>query len=251
MCHSDDSRPPGPPRRGEVSEHGLRTLISIDGNEFAAYRARPAAPSRVGIVVLPDVRGLHPFYMDLAQRFAEGSFEAIAIDYFGRTAGAAQRDSGFDWQQHVPKVTPEHVRADAEAAADELRAGGAESIFTVGFCFGGGHSWRLAASDAGLAGTIGFYGRPALVQDVIEDIHVPILMLIAGNDAATPRGAFHDLEQRLARAGKEHEMHVYEGAPHSFFDRTFDDWQGACIDAWERIINFTDNLTSQKRGSRA
>jgi carboxymethylenebutenolidase len=34
-------------------------------------------------------------------------------------------------------------------------------------------------------------------------------------------------------------MHVYAGAPHSFFDRSFAQWQDACADAWQRILDFT------------
>ena len=43
------------------------------------------------VVILPDVRGLHPYYEALAVRFAEAGFHAVAFDYFGRTQGAAQR----------------------------------------------------------------------------------------------------------------------------------------------------------------
>jgi carboxymethylenebutenolidase len=239
MCHSDESRPPAPPRRGPVGDSGPLTLTAPDGNRFAAYRARPAQPTRVGMVILPDVRGLHPFYVDLAHRFAEAGFDSIAFDYFGRTAGE-QRDESVDWQQHIEQVTPDHVRLDAGAAVETLRSEDARAVFTVGFCFGGGHSWRLSASDLSLDGTIGFYGRPARVTDVIDDISSPLLMLVAGADQATPLEEFHALDAALTAAAKEHEMYVYDGAPHSFFDRGFADWRDACADAWARIIAFTD-----------
>ena len=62
---------------------------AADGNRLAAFRARAAEPTGAGIVILPDVRGLHPYYEELALRFAERGIDALAIDYFGRTAGAA------------------------------------------------------------------------------------------------------------------------------------------------------------------
>ncbi|MEA2461445.1 MAG: carboxymethylenebutenolidase [Actinomycetota bacterium] len=243
MCHTDDSRAPGPPDPGSVASHGPLVLEAADGNRFAAYRATPGSDGDRGIVILPDIRGLHPFYTDLAQRFAEAGFHSIAIDYFGRSAGVSERDESFEWQEHIPLVTPEHVRSDVGAATEALREDGATSIFTVGFCFGGGHSWRLAATELNLAGVIGFYGRPALLQEVVDHVRSPLLMLIAGADKATPLATFQEVDRELTRAGKEHEMHVYEGAPHSFFDRSFGEWKDACNDAWHRIAEFTERLS--------
>jgi carboxymethylenebutenolidase len=239
MCHSDDSRPPGPPDPGEVAAHGPLELTAEDGNRLRAYRAEPATPNGRNIVILPDVRGLHPFYEALAQRFAEAGFHAVAVDYFGRTAGTGARDDSFDFMEHVRQVRPEHVRADVGAAVTLLAEESPGPTFTVGFCFGGSHSWRLAASDLGLAGCIGFYGRPELFEDVLDQMSAPLLLLIAGADQVTPVKEFHRIAARLEASGKDYEMHVYDGAPHSFFDRAFGDWQEACADAWRRILDFT------------
>jgi carboxymethylenebutenolidase len=228
-----------------VAEHGPVELTSADGTAFAAYHAVPAAPNGQHMVILPDVRGLHPFYVALAQRFAEAGFRTVAIDYFGRTAGAAGRDDSFDWQQHIAQVRPVDVVADAGAALAFLdTAGAGPPAFSVGFCFGGSHSWRLAASDLGLAGSIGFYGRPAMIEDAVPDLQRPLLMLIAGADQATPQEEFLALDRRLTELGKEHEMHVYEGAPHSFFDRAYAQWAPTCADAWRRILDFTGRYGS-------
>src|SRR5215213_2890043 len=119
MCHDHDSRPPAPPRRGEVAERGTLTLTAADGTEFSAAYAAPAEPPRAGVVLLPDVRGLHPYYVALAERFAEAGLAAVAIDYFGRTAGLAEggtRGEDFAWQGHVPQTTPAGVDADTAAA---------------------------------------------------------------------------------------------------------------------------------------
>ena len=80
MCHSDESRPPAPPRQGEVGAHGDLRLTAADGNSFLAYEAHPAESSTRGIVILPDIRGLHLYYKHLAERFAEAGFHAVAFD---------------------------------------------------------------------------------------------------------------------------------------------------------------------------
>jgi carboxymethylenebutenolidase len=246
MCYSDDARPPLPPISGAASDQGDLVLTSSDGTKFAAYFARAEKPTGAGMVVMPDVRGLHRFYKELAQRFAEAGIDAVAIDYFGRTAGIGNRDEGFEYAPHVEKTTQENIAKDVAAGIGYLRSkdgGAVKSVFTVGFCFGGSSSWNQSAFQADLNGAIGFYGRPERSLPYIDKMKAPLLMLIAGADAATPREAFIDFDKKLSEVGVPHEMHIYEGAPHSFFDRTFEQWKDACDDAWRRILAFVSGNT--------
>ena len=138
MCFDHDSRPPIAPIEGGSLEAKDLVLDAADGNRFMAYQARAAEPDGSAIIVLPDVRGLHAYYRDLALRFAEHGTEAVAIDYFGRTAGIGDRGPGFDYQPHVPQTTYEGLRADIDAAAAQLRSTtSATRLYTVGFCMGG------------------------------------------------------------------------------------------------------------------
>ncbi len=240
MCYPDDARPPLPPIGGAASDHGEMVLTAADGNKFAGYFARAAAPTGAGMVVMPDVRGLHQFYKELAQRFAEAGVDAVAIDYFGRTAGIGDRSEGFEFMPHVEKTTPEGISADVGAAVAHLRTkdgGAVKAVFTVGFCFGGSSSWNMSALVDGLNGCIGFYGRPERTLPFMSRMKAPLLLLIAGADF-TPQEAFVDFDKKLTDAKADHEMHIYEGAPHSFFDRSFAEWKDACDDAWRRMLGF-------------
>jgi len=215
-------------------------LTAADGNKFAAYFALAAKPTGAGMVVMPDVRGLHHFYKELAQRFAEAGVDAVAIDYFGRTAGIGDRGESFDYKPHVEKTTPEGISADVAAAVAHLRSkegGTVKAVFTVGFCFGGSSSWNQSALTDGLNGCIGFYGRPERTLPFASRMKAPLLLLIAGADF-TPREAFIDFDKKLTEAKVPHEMHIYEGAPHSFFDRSFAEWKDAGDDAWRRMLAF-------------
>jgi carboxymethylenebutenolidase len=208
-----------------------------------AYYARAEQPSGAGIVVMPDVRGLHGFYKELAQRFAEAGVDAVAIDYFGRTAGDGPRDESFEYRPHLAETTPEGISADVRAAVEYLRTEeGDVSVFTVGFCFGGAHSWRQSAAGHGLAGAIGFYGRPESVRDVIPKMEAPLLLLVAGADF-TPQEEFQRFDRELSEAGVPHRMVVYEGAPHSFFDRGFAEHEQAAADAWRQMLDFVKENT--------
>jgi carboxymethylenebutenolidase len=247
MCFEVDSLPPIPVLKGAAVSHDDLVLEAEDGNRFAAFLARPEEPSRVGVVVLPDVRGLYRFYEELALRFGERGYAAIAIDYFGRTAGVEKRGDDFEYMPHVRQTTLDGIRADAAAAIEKLREAGAERIFTVGFCFGGRQSWLLAASDLGLAGAIGFYGRPTDGEggepgptSRAGSMAAPILALQAGADEHILAEHNEAFDHALAKAGVEHDVVTYEGAPHSFFDRKHDEYAEASADAWDRVLAFIE-----------
>jgi len=245
VCFDRDSLPPIPVISGAAVSHDDLVLEARDGNRLAAFAATPDEPSGAGIAILPDIRGLYRFYEELALRFAERGHTAVAIDYFGRTAGVEKRGDDFEWQPHVQQTTADGVQADTGAAVAWLREAGCSSVFTVGFCFGGRHSWLAAAGGHGLRGAIGFYGRPGPGQDGSPgptqragDLQAPILGLMGGDDAGIPVEDVREFERALEEAGVEHELVVYDGAPHSFFDRKFAEFADASDDAWRRVLDF-------------
>ena len=254
MCFDSDSLPPIPVLSGAAVSHDDLVLEASDGNRLAAFSAAPDEPSGAGIVILPDIRGLYQFYEELALRFAERGHAAIAIDYFGRTAGVEKRSDDFEYRPHVEQTTAEGVQADVAAAVARLREDGATSIFTVGFCFGGRHSWLAAAGGHDLAGAIGFYGRPGPGRDGsagptqrAAELKAPILALMGGADVGIPVEDVKAFERALDEAGVEHEIAIYDGAPHSFFDRKFEQFADASEDAWRRVLAFVAQHTGLKR----
>jgi carboxymethylenebutenolidase len=251
MCFGLDSLPPIPVIAGAAVSHDDLVLEARDGTRLAAFAAAPDEPTGVGVAVLPDVRGLYRFYEELALRFAERGYHALAIDYFGRTAGVGKRGEDFPFMDHVAKTTAEGVQADVAAAVARLRSpdgGTCRAVFTVGFCFGGRHSWLSAAGGHGLAGAIGFYGRPGPGSDGApgpaqraDELAAPILGLMGGADQAITADDVAAFDEALTAAGVEHELVTYEGAPHSFFDRRYDEFADASDDAWRRVLAFLEH----------
>jgi carboxymethylenebutenolidase len=248
MCHDPSSRPPAPPADAvheprDLDRAGGLRLTSTDGAPVPAYEAVPRGRPWARIVVLPDVRGLHPYYRALTERLAEAGLHAVAVDYFGRTAADLPRDDEFDYRAHLGHVTPGQVSADVTAAVRHVCPDGGDPVLTLGFCFGGGHSWRLAAQGAGLAGCIGFYGRPMVMQEALQSTNTvpdPVLMLIAGDDKATPVEESLAAAESLRGRGGEVETQVFEGAPHSFFDRSFGEHAQDCERAWRLLLGFAE-----------
>jgi carboxymethylenebutenolidase len=247
VCFELDSAPPIPVISGAAVSHDDLVLEARDGNRFGAFLATPDEPFDAGIVILPDVRGLYRFYEELALRFAERGYVALAFDYFGRTAGVEKRGEDFEYREHVESVAPEQIQADVAAAVEHLRSLGATSVFTVGFCMGGRQSWLAAAAGHGLGGAVGFYGRPGEAADgspgpqqLASRFDAPILALQAGADQNITADQNEAFEHALASAGVEYELVVYEGAPHSFFDRKQEEFAAASEDAWNRTLEFID-----------
>ncbi|MEP7198899.1 MAG: dienelactone hydrolase family protein [Chloroflexota bacterium] len=248
MCYDNHARPPYPPIAGGTAMGEDIVLTAADGNRFAAYVAHAGDANGAQILIYPDVRGLHTFYKELALRFAEVGVTAIAMDYFGRTAGLTARDDAFEFWPHVQQIRLAGVFADARASIAHLRqgAGATRAMFVCGFCMGGSLSLYTGAEDFGLAGIIPFYSgmsrkldeQKGTALDVAPRVKVPVLGLFGGADQGIPPEQVAALDAALDGAGVQHEIVTYPGAPHSFFDRRATDFAEASADAWTRMLGF-------------
>ena len=252
MCYDDNARPPIPPGVGGDSGGPSEdlTLTAADSNRFMAFAAHAARPQNAQVLIYPDVRGLHQFYKELALRFAEAGITALAMDYFGRTAGLTARDDAFEYMPHVEKMTWPGFLNDVRASVAHLRslASPPQPVFTMGFCMGGALSLYSSTEDLGLAGVIAFYAgmkrvwdeKKGPLPDAARHSKIPVLGLFGGADQAIPREQVQALDDILDQTGVSHAIHIYDGAPHSFFDRRYAEWKDACDDAWTKIFKFIE-----------
>ncbi len=248
MCFDLDSHPPIAPIAGGAIDGQLTHLHAADGAEFSAFHAVPTTPSGAAIMILPDVRGLYPFYEELALRFAEAGIEALSIDYFGRTAGTGARDQDFAFMDHIGQARYDNLLLDMAAGVEQLRAQPAvTSVFVVGFCYGGRLAFLSGSRpELGLSGVIGFYGGPAgqgrggmgAPIDFADQFTCPVLGLFGGADESIPQSDIDRFGEVLSAAGVENTLISYPGAPHSFFDRNAAEFNDASTDAWRRMLDF-------------
>ena len=247
MCYDDKARPPYPPISGGAADGQEIVLTAADGNRFSAYIAHAAQPGSAQVLIYPDIRGLHQFYKELALRFAEIGIRALALDYFGRTAGLTARDESFAWAPHVEQMTIPTFLADAAAGLAYLQAEGrTRATFVVGFCRGGTLGLHTGAEVFDLAGIIAFYagmsrpiaGARGTTLEQAGKNRYPVLGLFGGADPGIPASDVQQLEAQLALAGVPREIVSYSGAPHSFFDRKYVEFANESTDAWTRVLNF-------------
>lgn len=246
MCFRPEASPPAPPRTGHLLDSQRLTLDTSDGGRTVASRARTLASDAPGVVILPDQRGLHVYYERLAEAFADAGVHAVAVDFYHRTAGTAFRDDEFDFAPHRGEVTNDHLNADAAAGAELLRSEGVGRVYAVGFCFGG-RGALLQAAEPGWSGAVGFYGFPkretpdgrSPIRDAQDGrVRAPVLALFGAEDEVVGRDAPDLYRAALKEAGVTHEIAVYEGAGHSFFDRHMVQQADHCADAWQRTLAF-------------
>ncbi|HEV7754039.1 MAG TPA: dienelactone hydrolase family protein [Baekduia sp.] len=257
MCFDHDALPPDlpadlvVPRLAGGAAAEILELASGDGTPFSVALAPSGEPRGPAVVILPDVRGLYRFYVELAERFAQAGHHAVAIDYFGRTAGSGERESDWDYWPHVRETTPEQIQADVAAAIELLKTRtDATQFVTVGFCFGGAQSFLAATNaDLDLDAVVGFYGGldgerlgiPSPRDQAAKAVR-PVLALFGGADENITESQRATFAANLEQAGVEHDVVVYPGAPHSFFDRKQEQFADASQDAWRRTLAFLDEL---------
>jgi carboxymethylenebutenolidase len=203
-----------------------------------------AAEPRGAVLVIHENRGLNDHIRSVAGRFAAAGYSALALDLLSEEGGTAALGDVANATAALGNAAPERFVQDMRSALDELeRRVPGVALGAIGFCFGGGMMWRLVASgDPRLAAVAPFYGplpqgadfsgSSAAVLGVYAELDTRVNATLANADAA------------LTAAGLTHEMVVFPGANHAFFNDTGMNYNAAAAEeAWTRVLDwFATNL---------
>jgi carboxymethylenebutenolidase len=224
-----------------------------DGEHINTYAAWLRRDERVpALVVIPDVRGLSDHFRNVACRFAQEGFFALALDLYSREGTPTLPDlqAVFDWMR---QLNDRRVLADIDGAVrflgsrPEVRG---RSIGVAGFCMGGQYALMAACTVPNLAACVSFCGKLQYAEktenraesplDLAPHLVCPYLGLFGEADALTPRADIKELESILRRGGKAYQVKIYPGAGHAFFNDTRPDAYkpDAARDAWTRALAF-------------
>ena len=204
----------------------------------------PAGNNKTGVViVMQHGVGLDDWMRSVADQIAADGFIAVAPDaWSGTGANGGNRDSfqfDDDAMRAAARITPDETQRRYKAARDWAlklpRANGKTG--SIGFCAGGGNSFRFAGEVPDLNASVVFYGTPPN-EDLVKKINAPVLAFYGENDARVTATAAPttDLMKRL---GKSYEPHIYPKVTHSFvYFQDLSVNRDAVADAWPRVAAF-------------
>ncbi|GAA2611939.1 dienelactone hydrolase family protein [Actinomadura fulvescens] len=199
------------------------TVQTADG-PMRVYVARPYAPATRAVVVLQEAFGVNDHIQDIARRFAERGFLAVAPDLFHRNGvGALGYDRHAEAMPLIGAISADQIVTDVRAALEYLAGEDVQNGRTavVGFCFGGRAAFTAATAIPGLAATVVFYGPgiaggPHAVLDRAKEIDAPLLLHVGADDPTIPAEQVTAIQDTLVAAGAGFVQHVYPGAGHAF-----------------------------------
>ena len=210
----------------------------INAHRAPGYLAQPAdGQAHPGVVVIQEWWGLVPHIKDVAERLAREGFVALAPDlYHGQAAAepdeARQLAMALDANRAVQEI------AAAARYLKKLDHVAPPKVGVVGWCMGGGLSLSTAAHHADLIGAaVAFYGRPLTASDAAK-LHVPVLGLYAEHDHGIPVEAVQAFAAEMKKQRVPHEVHIYPGTSHAFFNDTRPQiYQAAAAQAaWQKTL---------------
>jgi carboxymethylenebutenolidase len=208
-----------------------------------AYVARPAGNPRKkapAVLVIHEVFGLNDHIKSIADRIAGAGYVAIAPNFFARAADPPKDMSNVEAiRKAASSIPPEAANRDMQAALDFIKQdkGVVPRLASIGFCMGGGFSYRLAAYTEDLAGAVIFYGRTPL--ELAPQVTCPLLASFGETDNGIPPARVQEWIDALKKAGKSVDAKIYPGAGHGFFNDTGQRYHAAAAaDAWQRTLKF-------------
>ncbi|MER3484339.1 MAG: dienelactone hydrolase family protein [Meiothermus sp.] len=211
------------------------------GFDQMAYLVRPAGnTSAPGILVIHENRGLQPHIQDVARRVAKAGYIAIAPDLVSKVGGTAKFTDTAQISVYLAQTPAEEHVANLQEALKVLKGTQgvqADKLGVVGFCFGGGLTWRLATEAPEVKAAVPFYG-PAPDLAKVPNIKAAVLGIYGGLDNRINQG-IPALEAALKAANIRYRIKIYDGANHAFNNDTGPNYnKEAATDAWAMTLDW-------------
>ena len=207
------------------------------------YLARPAADGTYpAVLVCHENRGLTAHIKDVTRRFVRAGYVALAVDLLSRQGGTASISdqttipgllSNMSQDQFVADFTSGWRYLQTQTFVQKDRVG------MVGFCFGGGVTWRVAIGLPELRAAVPFYGPPPAADEVTK-INAAVLAFYGQLDQRITSSE-PAMEAAMKQNGKTFDKLIYPNANHAFFNDTGASYNAAAAkDAWTRAVAWLD-----------
>lgn len=220
--------------------HRESVSYPANGRSASGHLAVPDAPGpHPGVVVIQEYWGLEPHIKDVAGRFTEHGFIALAPDlYHGKIAKEPDEALKMAMALDLPQAVKEIGGAARYLIGrSDVRP---KKVGVIGFCMGGRLALAFGAASDLVGAIAAFY--PGGYRPTVEDarqLKAPILIHFGEDDHSIPSDHRAHIERTLKEAGRIAECHIYMGAPHAFFNDTKASHRPeSARQAWERTISW-------------
>ena len=222
-------------------EAGMVEYAAADGAVLIGYLARPRGDGqRPAVLQIHENRGLTEHHQDVSRRLAKQGYVSLAVDMLSRQGGTARFTDSAEATGALGQAAPEQLVSDLRAAVAYLQSlpyVRADRVGAMGFCWGGGMTWRLVTAEPALVAAVPFYG-PNPPLDAVPSIRAAILAIYAGNDDRINAG-IPELRAALDAAGKTYEIVIFPNTEHAFFNDTGPRYNAAAAaEAWTKTLEW-------------
>ena len=206
--------------------------------QLEGYLARPEGDGPFpGVVVIHELFGLNENIRDIARRFADAGYIALAVDLFaGRNRAVCM--FRFIGEQLFKPLDNNSIRELKTALTFLAEQPGVDNarLGAIGFCMGGSFAIAWACNDDRLKVIAPYYARNPRPLEAVARL-CPVVGSYPSGDFTTAAGQKLDVE--LDRYNIPHNIKIYPGARHSFFNDTGRAYDAAAAqDSWQRVMSF-------------
>jgi carboxymethylenebutenolidase len=223
-----------------VTTHGEWVKIKRGDQTIRAYVAYPERKTKApAVIVIHEIFGLTDWEPTVADRLAKQGYVTIVPDLLSSKHGKspANPDEG---RKLIGELEPERITADLDATyayVNGLPAVAKDQIGTIGFCWGGGQSFRYATNNPRLKAVVVAYGPPPDTADM-KRIKAPVLGIYGEKDERI-NASLPEVTAAMQSDGKTFTSEVYPGTGHGFLKPGRQGSDGPQVEkAWTRILEF-------------
>jgi len=210
----------------------------INGGQAPGYLARPDYDDmKPGVVVIQEWWGVNVHIKDIANRLAEQGYVALAPDLYHGVVVSEPNDA----QKAAMELDRERAMREIDAAVDYLRNQtyvNPKQIGVIGFCMGGALTLYAGAHNPNVGAVAAFYGGGTPQIEEFAHSEAAILNIVGDKDRTLL--GIQALDQGLQQYSLPHELAIYPGAQHAFFNDTRPEVYkpDAAKDAWQRALTW-------------
>ncbi|MBI5732523.1 dienelactone hydrolase family protein [Candidatus Jorgensenbacteria bacterium] len=215
---------------------------------FNGFYAEPAIEGNYpGVVMIHEWWGLNDNIRDMARELAKEGYRVLAVDLFGKLA-TTQNEA----RTQTSNLNQEKALENLKAAIDYLRSKGSEKMASLGWCFGGGQSLKLALSGEKLDATVIYYGQLVTDKTQLQKIKWPVLGIFGDKDTSIPVQTVNAFKDALAFLGIQNNINIYAGVGHAFANPSGQNYApNETKDAWTKTVSFlAENLKSKASATK-